>query len=80
MGERANVASGSTPPAGFVVTAQTTTKTDGVFVDAFIGAFGGHDSESPLGTATCHWALGTGHLSLVLEAMPSDKCPVPSDE
>jgi hypothetical protein len=49
MGERANVASGSQPPKGSVVTAQITTKPDGIFVDAFVGAFGGHDSESPLG-------------------------------
>jgi hypothetical protein len=49
MGERATVASGSQAPRGSVVTAQITTKPDGVFVDAFVGAFGGHDSESPLG-------------------------------
>jgi hypothetical protein len=49
MGERAIVASGSVPPQGKVVQAQITDKSDGVFVDVFVGATGGNDSESPLG-------------------------------
>jgi hypothetical protein len=49
MGERAIVASGSVPPQGKVVQAQITDKSDGVFVDVFVGLTGGNDSESPLG-------------------------------
>jgi hypothetical protein len=49
MGERSTVMTGSVPPAGFVVPATITRKTDGVYVEAMIGANGGHDSESPLG-------------------------------
>ena len=50
MGERANVQSGTVAPQGFVVPPTTvTTKADGIFVEALIGANGGHDSESPLG-------------------------------
>ena len=49
MGERAIVASGSVPPQGHVVKAEITDKSDGVFVDVFVGATGGNTSESPLG-------------------------------
>jgi len=55
MGERANVDSGSVQPQGAVVATTVTTKADGIFVDAYIGAQGvdgntpSHDSESPLG-------------------------------
>src|SRR5262249_21402814 len=55
LGERANVDSGSVPPAPAVVPATVTSKADGVFVEALVGANGGHDSESPLGISPAKW-------------------------
>ena len=55
LGERANVDSGSVPPQGFVVPVTVTSKADGVFVEAMVGANGGHDSESPLGITPAKW-------------------------
>jgi hypothetical protein len=55
LGERAAVDSGSIAPQGFVVPATVTTKGDGVFVEALVGANGGHDSESPLGITPAKW-------------------------
>jgi len=74
LGERAAVGSGSVSPQGFVVPATVTTKADGVFVEALVGANGGHDSESPLGITPAKWkGQGAFFYAVGLPASGADR-------